>query len=65
MIRSMELSRQDEQTLVLACVICCQNPTLNPAQFAAAVELYLPQWKPDFSRCQRMELYDADSVVFR
>lgn len=65
MIRSLEISKQDDYTLELNCVICCQNPTLNPGQFAAAVELYLPQWKPDFSRCRRIELYDTEGVVFR
>ena len=65
MIRSLEITRQEDQTLVLDCVICCQNPTLNPGQFASAVGLHLPQWKPDFFRCQRMELYDGEGAVFR
>lgn len=65
MIRSLELHRKTEQELVLDAVICCQNPSLNPAQLAAAIETNLPQWKPDFVRICRRELYDHNMEIFR
>ena len=65
MIRSMELHRIDENTLGIFARICCQNPTLNPAQIAAAVALYLPEFAPNFSKCRRVEIYDNDGKVFR
>lgn len=51
--------------LVINARICCQNPSLNPMQLAAAVETYLPERKPDFVRCRRVEIYDEMNQVFR
>lgn len=65
MIRSLEILREDDLTLVLSARICCQNPTLNPSQLLAAIEKYLPEWKPDFARCRRLEIYDTKEKVFR
>lgn len=65
MIRRVELHRKDNRELVLSGLICCQNPTLNPMQLGAAIERHLPELKPDFIRCRRMEIYDADETVFR
>ena len=65
MIRTMEVEQADENTLVLHARVCCQNPTLNPAQLVAAIEKYLPESKPDFSRCCRCEIYNEDETIFR
>lgn len=65
MIRRVELHWKDDRELVLSGLICCQNPSLNPMQMGAAIERYLPGLKPDFIRCRRMEIYDADETVFR
>ena len=64
MIRSLELS-QDGQELCLSAVVCCQNPSLNPMQLSAAITKYLPDLKPDFVRCCRVEVYDTKETVFR
>lgn len=64
MIRRLEV-RAGERKIVLDALICCQNPSLNPMQLHEAVCVYLPQWKPDFARCERLEIYDADEKVFR
>ena len=64
MIRRLE-ARAGEREIVLDALICCQNPSLNPMQLHEAVCVYLPQWKPDFARCERLEIYDADEKVFR
>ena len=65
MIRSFEIQRAGEQKLIIDCVICCQNPTLNPAQLALAVNMYLPGMRPDFTSCKRLEILDGSGNVFR
>lgn len=64
MIRHLEVTA-GENVLGLEAVVCCQNPTLNPMQLVAAVERYLPECKPDFAKCCRIELYDAEENIFR
>ena len=65
MIRSLQLEMVDGNTLAIKARICCQNPTLNPAQIAAAVSVYLPDFAPDHSRCKRLEIYDENGKIFR
>lgn len=65
MLRRVALHRENRQELILECRVCCQNPTLNPMQLSAAIEKYLPQWKPDFVRCRREDVYDPQENVFR
>ncbi len=65
MIRALEVSQPDCQTIVLSARICCQNPTLNPALIPGAIGKYLPELKPDFSKSARTEIYDVNDTVFR
>ncbi len=65
MIQNYHIAQVDGETLCMQAVICCQNPSLNPSQLVAAVERYLPELTPDFSRCHRQEILDDQSVVFR
>ena len=65
MIRRMAVTQKDDQTVVLDACICCQNPTLNPMQMVVAIEKYLPDLKPDFAKCARLEIYDNDNTIFR
>ena len=65
MIRSFSLQRQDAFTLCIQSRICCQNPSLNPMQMIAAIERYLPAYKPDHAVCRRLELYDTKENTFR
>ena len=65
MLNSMEFIEAGECELILDCVVCCQNPTLNPMQLVAAVELHLPELKPDFAKCRRIEIFDTENNVFR
>lgn len=65
MIRRFALSRADENTLQLTARICCQNPSLNPMQLHAAIAAYLPEYRPDFCMCKRIEIYDAEEQLFR
>ena len=64
MIRKLTLSAEEKQ-VILQAVICCQNPTLNPAQLSVAVEIYLPELRPDVCTCQRLEVYDMKEEIFR
>ena len=65
MIKRLEIAPKDGNTLVLRGLVCCQNPTLNPMQLCTAIEVYLPELKPDFAKCSRVEIYDETETVFR
>ena len=65
MIRSIRIARAGEEELILEAVICCQNPTLNPAQLVNAIATYLPHLTPVFTHCLRQEIYDNDEMIFR
>lgn len=64
MIRSLTVD-VDGREVLLNARICCQNPSLNPMQLSAAVTKYLPDLKPDFVRCCRVEVLDTKENVFR
>ena len=65
MIRRLTVSSGDRNTVRMNTLLCCQNPSLNPMQLVAAVEHYLPDYKPDHAVCCRVELYDANQEIFR
>lgn len=65
MVKRMDFVVAGERELVLDCLICCQNPTLNPMQIVSAITLHLPELKPDFAKCKRIEIFDTDGNVFR
>ena len=65
MIRRMDVKAEDAHTVRLHGLVCCQNPTLNPMQLVAAIEKYLPDLKPDFAKCARLEIFDNDETIFR
>lgn len=64
LIREMTLT-EDGGSIFADAVVAAQNPGLNPAYLAQAVERELPAYKPDFVRVRRTELYDAELNVFR
>lgn len=64
MIRNLDIN-EETNMLMIDAVICCQNPTLNPAQITAAIGEYLPDLKPDFCTYRRIELYNSDHEIFR
>lgn len=64
MIRTLTV-REEAEALRLDAVVSAQNPSLNPMQLAAAVEHYLPELRPDFARCRRLEVLDAEGKPFR
>lgn len=65
MIRKLEVSQCSAREILLDALVCCQNPTLNPAQLSAAVCRYLPQYTPDYTKCSRIEVYDNQETIFR
>jgi radical SAM-linked protein len=65
MIRKINIQTTGERELTINALICCQNPTLNPAQIPLAVERYLPELKPVSSVCSRIEVYDLNEKIFR
>lgn len=65
MIRNIRIVQTDPNTLEMDARICCQNPTLNPAQLVTAISNYLPEFAPDFTKCKRLEIMDAQEEIFR
>ena len=65
MIRTLLVTRDDDNTLAILARICCQNPSLNPAMMVAAISRYLPQYAPDHALYRRIEIFDANEKVFR
>ena len=65
MIKSFSAGKCDDNTILLDCLVCCQDPTLNPMQLPLAIEMYLPEMKPDFVRCSRIEIFDDKKTIFR
>lgn len=65
MIRRITVVEADPNTLQLQALICCQNPSLNPGQLTAAIEKEIPQYRPDFARICRMEIFDTNETIFR
>ena len=65
MIRRMDVTLESAEAVRLDCLICCQNPTLNPMQLVAAIEKYLPNMVPDHAHCCRNEIYTENEKVFR
>ena len=65
MIKSVDITAEGEKHILIDCVICCQNPTLNPAQMLLAIQTFQPAYAPSFSRCARVEIMDHDMNLFR
>ena len=56
---------EDGGSIFADALVAAQNPGLNPAYLAQAIERELPALKPDFVRVRRQEIYDAQEQVFR
>lgn len=64
LLKSFEIVTHADH-LALECIGSAQNPPLNPMLLAAAIGRYLPECKPDFAKCCRMEMLDAQEEPFR
>ena len=58
-------AEEREGAVVLHVTVQSQNPGVNPALLAAAVERHLPDLKPDFIRVRRTALLDGNRQQFR
>ena len=65
LIRRYSVCAVGENEIILDVVLCGQNPSLNPMQIVSAIDLYLPEMKPNFAKCKRLEIYDREMNVFR
>ena len=65
MLLDLRAVEEQADTLCLEADVSAQNPGLNPALLAAAVERYLPQYAPDFVRVRRLEVLTAGGRLFR
>ena len=65
MMRALRVEMTDQKTITMNVTVCCQNPSLNPVLLVAAVERYLPDFKPDHALCRREELLDVNLEIFR
>lgn len=65
MIHTLLVTWDDAATIRIRAIVCCQNPSLNPMQLAAAIERYLPDLRPDHVRYRRLRLLDAKEKTFR
>lgn len=65
MIKKLDIMAAGEKEILLDALVCCQNPTLNPMQLAAAIQLHLPEFAPDFTKCSRIEVHDQEGKIFR
>ena len=64
MLHSLEME-EAPGALVLTATVAAQDPGLNPALLARAVETYLPGLAPDFVRVRRLAFLDRDGKNFR
>ena len=64
LLREITLTQQ-EGSIFADAVVAAQNPGLNPAYLAQAIERELSELKPDFVRVRRVEIYDAEMNIFR
>ena len=65
MIFDLNITAISDRELELMARVCAQNPSLNPQQMVTAIETYLPECRPDFSRIFRREVIAADGSIFR
>ena len=65
MIFELNITAISDRELELTARVCAQNPSLNPQQMVTAIETYLPECRPDFSRIFRREVIAADGSIFR
>lgn len=65
LLRSLKVNRVSDWEVEMIALHCCQNPALNPMQLSAAIGKYLPALSPDYVRCVRQEIFNADETIFR
>ena len=64
MLHALEVT-EGPDCLCLDAGVAAQNPGLNPALLAAAIEVHLRSLTPDFVLVRRLELLDGEGNIFR
>ena len=64
MLHSLEI-QESACLLTLEAEVSAQNPGMNPALLAAAVEVHRPELSPDFVRVRRLAVLNGEGKVFR
>ena len=64
MIHELEIAEEPGR-LRMDAVVAAQNPGLNPALLAGAVEVHLPELAADFVQVRRLEMLDGEGKIFR
>ena len=64
MLHSLDIT-EAPGLLTLEAVVSAQNPGMNPALLAAAVEARRPELAGDFVRIRRLEMLDKNGEIFR
>lgn len=64
MLHSLDI-RESAGLLTLEAVVSAQNPGINPALLAAAVEVHRPELAADLVRVRRLEMLDEGGEIFR
>lgn len=64
MLLQLRPIEEEDGLMRLSADVAAQNPGLNPALLAAAIERYLPELMPDFVRVRRLEALAPDGTVF-
>ena len=65
MIRKIQVTKGEGNTVQILSRVCCQNPSLNPMQLISAIGRYEPDCVPAYTVCRRLEIYDMKEKVFR
>ena len=65
MMKDVSFAVVDGETLRMECVICAQNPSLNPSVIPAMILRELPDYAPDFSSVRRLAVLDGEGKPFR
>ena len=65
MIFDLEVNEISNQELELTARVCAQNPSLNPQLMVNAIEMELPDLRPDFTKISRREVIDPNGNIFR
>ena len=65
MLRRMSVKTLSDGEVEISALHSCQNPSLNPMQLSAAIAKFLPEQAPDYVRCFREEIFDANETIFR
>lgn len=65
MLRRFDLTVAGDHLLQADCLVCAQDPALNPQLLLNAIAHYLPDAAPSFAKIHRVEIFDRDGAVFR